>query len=67
MLEKNTTTVMSSNIRKNVARTLLRERNSSQYSAAPSRMRAVVWLSPWGIGKAATTSLPDPVTPFPTA
>ena len=64
-LEKKTTTVISSSMRKNVARMLLRERKSCQYSAAPSRMRAVVWLRPCGMGSAATTSFPEALRPCP--
>ena len=66
-LEKKTTTVMSSSIRKNVARMLLRERKRSQYSAAPSRMRAVVWLRPCGMGRAAITIFPEAVAALPSA
>ena len=30
-------------------------------------MRAMDWLRPWGMGSAATTTLPDAVTPMPSA
>ncbi len=64
-LEKKTKTVISSSIRKNMVRIWLRERKSCQYSSAPERMRAVVWLRPCGMGRAATTTLPDGVADHP--
>jgi hypothetical protein len=57
-LEKKTKTVTSSNVSDKVARMILRERKSCQYSSAPERMRAVVAFNPWGIGSTATTILP---------
>ena len=45
----------------------MRERKSCQYASAPERMRAVVWLSPCGMGSAATTTLPEAVADMPSA
>ena len=37
----------------------LRIRKSRQYDAAPARMRTAVLLSPCGMGRATTTTLPE--------